>query len=742
MNNGHKSVCGVIGGRHEYGFGGVRFGRPGVLLFVCFWCCLLAPGVVPADTNFLAHYLMNDNAGSTTVLDNKGMYNGASVRNTSYLHVVGKLDGALSFNGSSDYVVCNIRSSSQISVGFWVEFDSLAVEQHMMEFINSNSSIHIGGWGDFSFGFALEGSDGIHSGIYPTANVWYHVVATYDKSEMKLYVNGGLAGTKSWNTGYNFGYIKIGQNLFGSLDDIRVYDRALTSDDVAAIWNGGSGTENDGLVGSNTVAVVADTNGTWQFVISNGVSGIQGQLTTIAISISGAFGSNGVGGSQAELVALMGSSVNALAGVAAGVSNQTVALTAPLVGMQGSSYSNWLSSVSGFSNTYNRLGLIAADLTNANGTAAHYLENLQKGVWCPGYDGFYEPCFENSELKVENDTMQRVDNDTLAKLDCVIAAVDALGGWTGVMLALSNYTLTVQGKVDITNSISIGGFDEASVSNLVTRLKPRYFDGQNWVQGLMVQRNDAWTNEAAGEWSATTNMWWVMTNTLVAMTGSLAIVSESLTNMYGSLTNVQSSIEDFSAWERSNRWAEASNSWAARSNAMVVGSNTVALLGWIATNNANSNMMSPDASWLYAPTNEPDASSLSNAVHGGSVTNIMGFFESEPWLNIVFGFTWGDVTIVPRDTWVVWDNTDLPLSQTGWFRGRLVFGWNPSIAAWTYGAGCLLLVIAFWVFGVQVVYYITHPWVSWSLYLGDTIGGDQDGAGLELSKWEDGERGE
>jgi hypothetical protein len=72
--------------------------------------------------------------------------------------------------------------------------------------------------------------------------VWTHLAATYDKSTLKLYVNGTLvSSTAVTGTLLNStGALKIGGNAvwgeyFGGLiDDVRVYERALSAAEIAA----------------------------------------------------------------------------------------------------------------------------------------------------------------------------------------------------------------------------------------------------------------------------------------------------------------------------------------------------------------------------------------------------------------------------------------------------------------------------------------------------------------------------
>ena len=82
-------------------------------------------------------------------------------------------------------------------------------------------------------------------------NNWYHVVGTFDSKEIRIYVNGKLEGKKDVPNNapvmvWNDNNIEIGgrpdtnggTNLYkGMLDELAVYDRALTPDEVVTVMN-------------------------------------------------------------------------------------------------------------------------------------------------------------------------------------------------------------------------------------------------------------------------------------------------------------------------------------------------------------------------------------------------------------------------------------------------------------------------------------------------------------------------
>jgi hypothetical protein len=82
-----------------------------------------------------------------------------------------------------------------------------------------------------------------------STNTWYHVVAVYDGTSMKIYKNGvalpgstsfsGNIGTSSYNV--NIGQ-RVGDNSYrwnGSIDEVKIYNRALSASEILADYNAG-----------------------------------------------------------------------------------------------------------------------------------------------------------------------------------------------------------------------------------------------------------------------------------------------------------------------------------------------------------------------------------------------------------------------------------------------------------------------------------------------------------------------
>lgn len=94
---------------------------------------------------------------------------------------------------------------------------------------------------------SMNGSDGWTSVSATTTTVtgtWYHVFATYAEGTARLYVNGELEGTLSkadfGDCGVNLyigNWSSKTQDFLGKIDDVRVYSRALSADEVRVLYD-------------------------------------------------------------------------------------------------------------------------------------------------------------------------------------------------------------------------------------------------------------------------------------------------------------------------------------------------------------------------------------------------------------------------------------------------------------------------------------------------------------------------
>ena len=173
-----------------------------------------------------------------------GLFNGDV--NTSY-----ELNNWLELNGPL------ITGSADFGVSCWVKFHSITagatgVVGNFQTGITPQAGWAIAHQSGTPFQFWADGTANSQGGMAqatttPIAHKWYHVVGTYDGSNVKIYVNGTLENTVAYtstplSTASNF---QIGRwygnyNDYytnGVIDQVRIFDSAPTQTEVTALYN-------------------------------------------------------------------------------------------------------------------------------------------------------------------------------------------------------------------------------------------------------------------------------------------------------------------------------------------------------------------------------------------------------------------------------------------------------------------------------------------------------------------------
>ena len=231
--------------------------RRALLLSLAFVVLLQAKAGSASDLGLVGYWSFDD--GTATDISGHGN-NGVLHGCTSTQGVHG---GALSFNGTSDYIdfgnPSDLNPTNAISAAVWfrpVSFNGTGndpiVDKGYTSHTNPYYQYHLGVVGDLypqgaSFGFYLALGGQLRYVTTPAAfwtpNHWYHLAATYDGSMMKLYTDGALIDSLSvtgslTNYGENMlsgGYNNISAYLPGTIDELRIYDRAISAAEVDSL---------------------------------------------------------------------------------------------------------------------------------------------------------------------------------------------------------------------------------------------------------------------------------------------------------------------------------------------------------------------------------------------------------------------------------------------------------------------------------------------------------------------------
>jgi len=200
-----------------------------------------------SNTGLVAAYGFDEVSG-TTVADASGQGNLGTISNATRI-TNGHSGNALSFNGTNAWVSVNDSAALDLSTSMtleaWVYPTSLTTGGKTVFskeksggavynlYANEDANVPLSSFNDGSYR-VISGPSQL------PANQWAHLVSTYDGQYQRIYVNG-VEVAKRAQTGLiqqSTGALRIGGNSVwgeyfqGYIDEVRIYNRALTATEV------------------------------------------------------------------------------------------------------------------------------------------------------------------------------------------------------------------------------------------------------------------------------------------------------------------------------------------------------------------------------------------------------------------------------------------------------------------------------------------------------------------------------
>src|SRR3990167_85314 len=225
---------------------------------------------------------------AATTLDTSGQNNTGTLTNMSQSTspTIGKIGQGLNFDGSNDYV--NVGTSLDFTSPFtmtaWIKPKTVSTGVSVYD---GDNIIHKGGaasdppynkqltlFGTNELGWFSETASTnyvvITTGDAIIVNTWQLVTAVYNGTNMTLYVNGiakgGPTAIEAPSAGSENVYLGgqtggLGTSFDGTIDDVRIYNRALSIAEVEDLYRMGTATVNASTNALNTSGLV----GQWSF---------------------------------------------------------------------------------------------------------------------------------------------------------------------------------------------------------------------------------------------------------------------------------------------------------------------------------------------------------------------------------------------------------------------------------------------------------------------------------------------
>jgi hypothetical protein len=204
-------------------------------------------------------YWSMDQINGTTVIDQSGMGNDGTLTNMTKKSnsKPGKVGQALEFDGVEEYIEMGDVDFDygNFSVSLWVKANSQS-QSHVKNLIgkgnwNSSNNWYLGYKSDLHLSF-VYGTTWNTGTYYDKSNFdltqWNHLIGVAEPDVLKLYLNGRLVHTKETehNTVSNDFNLQIGRSSYfgnyfdGLIDEVKIYDYALTPYQIAQEYNGGA----------------------------------------------------------------------------------------------------------------------------------------------------------------------------------------------------------------------------------------------------------------------------------------------------------------------------------------------------------------------------------------------------------------------------------------------------------------------------------------------------------------------
>jgi hypothetical protein len=250
-------------------------------IFGVLYCCYLILGLgglghAGLTDGLVAYYPFNANANDESGNGNNGIVSGATLVEDR----LGNSNSAYNLNGTDNLIdipnSASLNPSNQISVAAWYKAASFAgsgndpiVDKGYFNHSYPFYQYHLGVTGDQywhnqrSFCFNIATQDGVSYGAstgqgFWQLDKWYFIVGIYDGSNVSLYVDGVLINSSQASGALqDFGTnVRIGAynnisgssyQLSGTVDEVRIYNRALSNAEVTALYLHGAKTIQNGV---------------------------------------------------------------------------------------------------------------------------------------------------------------------------------------------------------------------------------------------------------------------------------------------------------------------------------------------------------------------------------------------------------------------------------------------------------------------------------------------------------------
>lgn len=210
-------------------------------------------GEIDLSASTVASHTVTYNTGSSgsSVCPNTSTF---TVAITAVIPALAQVNNVYSmdFDGTNDYIHVNediFGGLTSLSISFWYNLNSISADQAVIaKWTESPRSILLYHDAPNGWRFLIDGVASLQSTHVATINTWQHLAVTYESGVgTAIYLNGvgqsttGGTGAVPTSTNFNIGRDALSGSfsryLNGKLDEVAIFNTALTANDVQRIYN-------------------------------------------------------------------------------------------------------------------------------------------------------------------------------------------------------------------------------------------------------------------------------------------------------------------------------------------------------------------------------------------------------------------------------------------------------------------------------------------------------------------------
>lgn len=212
------------------------------------------------DMGCIAHWKMNDNKSNTDIVDSTGNDNtGTALQNTEDITVTGKINSALAFNGTNDFIAithdAGLNVGDNFSYSFWVKRNGgLGSDRYIIQKGAGPGAVRYTTTNKIVFDKPGTGNIAVSNRAI-TDSLWHYIVVTKNGAAHAIYIDGvddTLRPSGNQTLVDNASDFALGSNsggtggfFKGDIDDVRIFNKALTQKEITYLYNNNVGTENN-----------------------------------------------------------------------------------------------------------------------------------------------------------------------------------------------------------------------------------------------------------------------------------------------------------------------------------------------------------------------------------------------------------------------------------------------------------------------------------------------------------------